>query len=91
MPTLDRITIYPVKSLAGVDLAECGVLENGALENDRRWRLVDLDGRVPGDGGRLSPVSCGSAAPPGDMHFLATLSQRPKRRHGSGVGSGFPQ
>ena len=46
MPTLDRITIYPVKSLAGVDLAECGVLENGALENDRRWRLVDLDGRV---------------------------------------------
>ena len=46
MPTLDRITIYPVKSLAGVDLAECDVLENGALENDRRWRLVDLDGRV---------------------------------------------
>ena len=46
MRTLDRITIYPVKSLDGVDLSECGVLENGALENDRRWRLVDLDGRV---------------------------------------------
>lgn len=46
MPTLDRITIYPVKSLDGVDLSECGVLECGALENDRRWRLVDLDGRV---------------------------------------------
>jgi uncharacterized protein len=46
MPTLDRITIYPVKSLDGVDLAECGVLPSGALENDRRWRLVDLDGRV---------------------------------------------
>jgi uncharacterized protein YcbX len=46
MPTLDRITIYPVKSLDGVDVAECGVLPSGALENDRRWRLVDLDGRV---------------------------------------------
>jgi uncharacterized protein YcbX len=46
MPTLDRITIYPVKSLEGVDLAECGVQECGALENDRRWRLVDMDGRV---------------------------------------------
>jgi uncharacterized protein YcbX len=46
MPSLDRITIYPVKSLDGVDLAECGVLACGALKNDRRWRLVDLDGRV---------------------------------------------
>jgi uncharacterized protein YcbX len=46
MPTLDRITIYPVKSLDGVDVVECGVLPSGALENDRRWRLVDLDGRV---------------------------------------------
>jgi hypothetical protein len=91
MPTLDRITIYPVKSLDGIDLVECGVLACGALENDRRWRLVDLDGRVPGDGGRLSPVSCGEVASPGDIFSLATLSQRPKRRHGSGVGSGFPQ
>jgi uncharacterized protein YcbX len=46
MLTLDRITIYPVKSLDGVDLTECGVLACGALENDRRWRLVDMDGRV---------------------------------------------
>jgi len=46
MPTLDRITIYPVKSLDGLDLVECGVLNSGALENDRRWRLVDMDGRV---------------------------------------------
>ena len=46
MPTLDRIEIYPVKSLDGLDLVECGVLESGALENDRRWRLVDMDGRV---------------------------------------------
>jgi uncharacterized protein YcbX len=46
MPTLDRITLYPVKSLDGVEVAEAHVLPSGALENDRRWRLVDLDGRV---------------------------------------------
>jgi len=46
MPTLDRISIFPVKSLDGVDVDACGVLESGALENDRRWRLVDMDGRV---------------------------------------------
>ena len=46
MPTLDRITIYPVKSLDGVEVDEARVLESGALEHDRRWRLVDMDGRV---------------------------------------------
>jgi uncharacterized protein YcbX len=46
MPTLDRLTIYPVKSLDGLDVAEALVLESGALEHDRRWRLVDMDGRV---------------------------------------------
>ena len=46
MPTLDRITIYPVKSLDGLDVAEALVLASGALENDRRWQLTDLEGRV---------------------------------------------
>jgi uncharacterized protein YcbX len=46
MPTLERISIFPVKSLDGLELVECGVLPCGALENDRRWRLVDMDGRV---------------------------------------------
>jgi len=46
MPTLDRITLYPVKSLDGVDVDSARVLPSGALEFDRRWRLVDLDGRV---------------------------------------------
>jgi uncharacterized protein YcbX len=46
MPTLDRITIYPVKSLDGVDVAEARVLPGGALEHDRRWQLVDMEGRV---------------------------------------------
>ena len=46
MPTLDRITIYPVKSLDGLDVAEARVLPSGGIENDRRWQLTDLDGRV---------------------------------------------
>jgi uncharacterized protein len=46
MPTLDQITIYPVKSLDGLEVVECGLLDSGGLENDRRWRLVDMDGRV---------------------------------------------
>ena len=46
MPTLDRLTIYPVKSLDGVCVPEAFLLPSGALENDRRWRLVDLEGRV---------------------------------------------
>ena len=46
MPTLDRITIYPVKSLDGLDVAEARVLPSGGLEHDRRWQLTDLEGRV---------------------------------------------
>jgi uncharacterized protein YcbX len=42
---LDRITIYPIKSLNGVDVESVTVLPNGALENDRRFALVDADGR----------------------------------------------
>jgi hypothetical protein len=46
MPTLDRITIYPVKSLDGVDVGTATVLPGGALEHDRRWRFVDMEGRI---------------------------------------------
>lgn len=46
MPTLDRITFYPVKSLDGVEVDSAHVLPSGALEFDRRWRLVDMEGRV---------------------------------------------
>ena len=44
MPTLDRITIYPVKSLDGIDLEEAVLLPSGGLEHDRRWQLVDTNG-----------------------------------------------
>jgi uncharacterized protein YcbX len=46
MPTLDRITIYPVKSLDGVAVEAARLLPSGALEHDRRWQLVDMEGRV---------------------------------------------
>ena len=44
--TLARITVYPVKSLDGLDVTEARVLSSGALEHDRRWQLVDMEGRV---------------------------------------------
>ena len=45
-PTLDRITVYPVKSLDGVAVTEARLLPGAGLEHDRRWQLVDLDGRA---------------------------------------------
>ena len=46
MPHLARITIYPVKSLDGVDLPEAVVFPGGALEHDRRFAMVDSKGQV---------------------------------------------
>jgi uncharacterized protein YcbX len=46
MATLQRIMLYPVKSLDGVEVDSARVLPEGALEHDRRWRLVDTEGRV---------------------------------------------
>tara|TARA_Y100000385_G_scaffold73463_1_gene74115 strand:+ start:393 stop:1349 length:957 start_codon:yes stop_codon:yes gene_type:complete len=46
MPYLSGITIYPVKSLDGLRLAEATVLPSGALMHDRRWRLIDPEGAV---------------------------------------------
>jgi uncharacterized protein YcbX len=37
--------IYPVKSLDGVAVDEARVLPSGALEHDRRWALVDAQGK----------------------------------------------
>ncbi len=44
MATLDAITIYPVKSCAGINLEQCRVRAYG-LEFDRRWMVTDLAGR----------------------------------------------
>lgn len=46
MPMLERITIHPVKSLDGLQVDSCQVLPGAGLEHDRRWQLIDMDGRV---------------------------------------------
>lgn len=46
MPVLDRITVYPIKSLDGVVVDEGFVLPGAGLEHDRRWQLTDMEGRV---------------------------------------------
>jgi uncharacterized protein YcbX len=53
--TLRRITIYPIKSLDGIEVDAAQVLASGALENDRRFVLVDADGKYV-NGKRTSAV-----------------------------------
>jgi uncharacterized protein YcbX len=45
MARLARIVIYPIKSLDGVAVEQARVLPSGALEHDRRWALVDSQGK----------------------------------------------
>ncbi|MDF3821061.1 MOSC domain-containing protein [Leptospira sp. 96542] len=42
--TLTEIWIYPIKSLGGISLTKSKVFEKG-LQYDRRWMLVDSDGK----------------------------------------------
>ena len=41
---LSEIHIYPIKSLGGISLREARLTDRG-LEHDRRWMLVDVQGR----------------------------------------------
>jgi uncharacterized protein YcbX len=45
LPSLVQITLYPVKSLDGLAVTEVVVLPSGALEHDRRFAVVDDEGR----------------------------------------------
>lgn len=45
MPTLDVITIFPIKALDGQTVERARLLPSGALEDDRRYALVDAEGR----------------------------------------------
>jgi uncharacterized protein YcbX len=56
-PRLSRITVFPIKSLDGVELTGANVLPTGALADDRRWALVDADGRFI-NGKRTPAVHC---------------------------------
>ena len=44
MPTVSALYVYPIKSARGVRVAEAEV-EGRGLEGDRRWMLVDANGR----------------------------------------------
>jgi uncharacterized protein YcbX len=48
IPYLARITIYPIKSLDGVEVEAATLLPGGALEHDRRFALLDDQGFVNG-------------------------------------------
>jgi uncharacterized protein len=41
MPSLTRITIYPIKSLDGYTAESAGLMPAGPLVGDRRWAIVD--------------------------------------------------
>jgi uncharacterized protein YcbX len=43
---LSRILLYPLKSFDGVDVPQASLLPAGPLENDRRWKLVDAQGKT---------------------------------------------
>ncbi len=45
-PNLAQITIYPVKSLDGVSVDRVQISPGGALAFDRRWAIVDEQGKV---------------------------------------------
>ena len=90
--TVAALTTYPVKSLAGVDVAEARVEEVG-LRGDRRWAVVDPAGTKvtareehallglraePRDGGGIRLLDPG-AGRTGDAAVAATLDVEPPR------------
>jgi uncharacterized protein YcbX len=46
MARLERLTVYPVKGLDGVDVETATVLDGGTLAHDREYALFDDDGEV---------------------------------------------
>ena len=45
-PRLTQIVIYPIKSLDGKILDQSQISPGGALSFDRRWAIVDADGKI---------------------------------------------
>jgi uncharacterized protein len=46
MPYIERITVYPIKSLDGVDVQQAKITEGGALQWDRAFALYNESGRT---------------------------------------------
>jgi MOSC domain-containing protein len=45
-PVLCRLTIYPIKSLPGIEAPAAALVSSGALAGDRRWAIYDRSGQV---------------------------------------------
>ncbi len=45
MPYLSRITVYPIKSLDGVDVTQGEITTGGSLKHDRRFAIFDPKGK----------------------------------------------
>jgi uncharacterized protein len=45
-PTLTQMIVYPIKSLDGKIVTQSKISSGGALEFDRRWAIVDENGKV---------------------------------------------
>jgi len=45
VPFVNRVTIYPVKSLDGVELQKAMVTEGGCLQHDREFAIIDTNGK----------------------------------------------
>lgn len=45
MKTLERITVYPIKSLDGIDLNKVEITSGGSLRFDREFAFLDEDGK----------------------------------------------
>lgn len=43
---LSRITIYPVKSLPGIELKSCPITQHGGLRGDREFSIRSEDGKI---------------------------------------------
>src|SRR5215212_4157753 len=46
MPSLSRITIFPIKSLDGIEVKEATILANGVLEHDREYAIFNEQGKL---------------------------------------------
>jgi uncharacterized protein len=44
--TLNRITLFPIKSLDGIDVPSATILPSGALQHDREFALIDADQKI---------------------------------------------
>jgi uncharacterized protein YcbX len=78
MPTLSRITLFPIKSLDGCEVSAARVLASGGLEHDRRWAIVDADGVLIN--GKRSPTLHRLRAQYGDNVQSVELAAKGQRQ-----------